>query len=275
MFRELNFYTEGDLAKILVDAALKRISSYSKTDVIIVGAGPAGLSAAWNLSKKGLKVLILEKMLGVGGGIRGGAMLLPAVIIEEGEATDMLREAKVNLVKYAEGLFCADPAEAMVKLAAKALEAGASVWPGVIVEDLIISRKGRRTVNVRGVVINFTPITEAKWHVDPLFLESRAVVDATGHDADVIRILSKRCPWLNISVQGMSSLDVWRGEKEVVEYTGKVVNGLYAAGMSVSEIHNLHRMGPILGGMLLSGKKVAEQIIQEIFREYKHGNISV
>ncbi|RJS85465.1 thiazole biosynthesis protein [Candidatus Bathyarchaeota archaeon] len=267
MFRELvNSYTEGDLAEILVDAALKRISSYSKTDVIIVGAGPAGLSAAWDLSKKGLKVLILEKMLGVGGGIRGGAMLLPAVIIEEGEATDMLREAKVNLVKYAEGLFCADPAEAMVKLAAKALEAGASVWPGVMVEDLIISRK-RRSVNVRGVVINFTPITEAEWHVDPLFLESRVVVDATGHDADVVRILSKRCPWLNMSVQGMSSLDVWRGEEEVVEYTGKVVNGLYATGISVSEIHNLHRMGPMLGGMLLSGKKVAEKIVQEVFKE--------
>ena len=42
---------------------------------------------------------------------------------------------------------------------------------------------------------------------------------------------------------------------------------MYAAGMSVSEIYNLHRMGPLLGGMLLSGKKVAEQIIRDLSKE--------
>jgi len=50
-------------------------------DVIVVGAGPSGLSAAWHLAGKGFRVLVLEKMLGVGGGIRGGAMLLPLIIV--------------------------------------------------------------------------------------------------------------------------------------------------------------------------------------------------
>jgi len=122
-------------------------------------------------------------------------------------------------------------------------------------------------VRVRGVVINFTPIIEAEWHVDPLFLESKAVVDSTGHDTDVVKILAKRCPWLGVDVPGVSSLDVWRGEEEVVDYTGKIIDGLYAAGMSVSEIYNLHRMGPLLGGMLLSGKRVAEQIIRDLSKE--------
>ena len=36
-------------------------------DVIIIGAGPAGLTAAYELSKKTKKVLVLEKKTKVGG----------------------------------------------------------------------------------------------------------------------------------------------------------------------------------------------------------------
>jgi len=268
MFKKLaDLYAEGDLARLFTETALRKISSYSKMDVIIAGAGPAGLSAAWHLAKRGLKVLVLEKMLGVGGGIRGGGALLPVVLIEAGEAAEMLKEVGVKLVESADCLFHADPTEVMVKLAAKAIEAEAAVWPGVIVEDLIIRKTRQKAVRVKGVVINFAPIVEAEWHVDPLFLESKTVVDATGHDASLVRILAKRCPWLGIKVQGMSSLDVWRGEEEVINHTGEIVDGLYIAGMSVSEVHNLHRMGPILGGMLLSGKKVAEQIARDLFED--------
>ena len=264
MFEKLaELYSEGDLARLFAEATLRKIASYSKVDVIIVGAGPAGLSTALNLSRNGLRVLILEKMLGVGGGIRGGTMLLPLVLIEEGEAKEMLDEAGVKLTKIAEGLFCTDPTEAMVKLAAKAIEAGVAIWPGVFVEDLIIRETSGGTVKVKGVVINLAPIIEARWHVDPLFLESKAVVDATGHDTDVVRILAERCPSLRLKVKGMSSLNVWKGEEEVIAHSGKVVEGLYVAGMSVSETYNLPRMGPILGGMLLSGKKVAEEIIRD------------
>jgi thiamine thiazole synthase len=265
MFKNLaRLYSEGDLAKMFMEAVSRKISSCAKIDVIIAGAGPAGLSAAWHLSDKGFKVLVLERMLGVGGGIRGGAMLLPLVIVEDGEASEMLREADVKLNKMAEGLFCSDPTEAMVKTAAKAIEAGAAIWPGVFVEDLIVRKTEPKTVRVKGVVINFAPVMEAEWHVDPLFLESKAVVDATGHDTDVIKILAKRCPFLGLQVPGMSSLDVWAGEEEVVKHTGKIVEGLYVAGMSVSEVYNTHRMGPVVGGMLISGKKVADLIAKDL-----------
>jgi len=265
MFKDLaSLYSEGDLARLFMKSISQKISSYAKMDVIIVGAGPAGLSAAWHLSDKGFKVLILERMLGVGGGIRGGAMLLPLVIVEDGEASEMLIKAGVNLGNLAENLFYADPTEAMVKIATKALEAGAKIWPGVFVEDLIVRKTEPKSVKVKGVVVNFAPIMEAEWHVDPLFLESRAVVDATGHDTDVIRILAERCPFLKLHVRGMSSLDVWRGEEEVIKYTGKIVEGLYVAGMSVSEVYNTHRMGPVLGGMLISGRKAADLIAKDL-----------
>jgi thiazole biosynthesis enzyme len=263
----VNLYSEGDLARLFMEAVSDKLSSYSKMDVIIAGAGPAGLAAAWHLAARNLRVLVLERMLGVGGGIRGGAMLLPLVIVQEGQAAEMLRKAAVKLKKMGHGLFYADPTEAMVKLAAKALEAGASIWPGVVVEDLVVRRSEADTVKVKGVVINFAPIVEAGWHVDPLFLEAKAIVEATGHDTDVINILAKRCPYLGLKVPGMSSMDVWKGEEEVVKHTGKVVEGLYVAGMSVSELYNAHRMGPIVGGMLLSGKKVADLIADDLSKE--------
>ena len=59
-------------------------------------------------------------------------------------------------------------------------------------------------------------------------------------------------------------MDVDRAETEVVEKTCEIYSGLYIAGMSVCSVFGLPRMGPIFGGMLKSGKKVAELINERI-----------
>ncbi|MET1102356.1 MAG: ribose 1,5-bisphosphate isomerase, partial [Pyrodictiaceae archaeon] len=118
--------------------------------------------------------------------------------------------------------------------------------------------------SVKGVVVNWAPVVEAGWHVDPLFLEAKAVVDATGHDAYLVRLLAKRFPHLGLSVPGMASLSAWKGEEMVVEKTGKILPGLYVAGMSVAETYNTPRMGPLASGMMVSGKKVAEIIARDL-----------
>ena len=48
------------------------------------------------------------------------------------------------------------------------------------------------------------------------------------------------------------------GEKEIVENTKEVCPGLLAAGMAANAVCGSPRMGPIFGGMLLSGRKAAE-----------------
>ncbi len=263
-FRRLqNIYSESDVSRLFLKEVFKKISALTEVDVVIVGAGPAGLAAAYILSKNGLKTLIIERTLTIGGGILGGGMLLPLAVVEENEASQILRIANVKLMVLGEGLYYVNPVEAMLKLAVKALDEGVVIWPGVFVED-VITRVYNDEMRVKGVVINWTPIIEAKWHVDPLWINSKAVLDATGHDAYVVRLFSKRHPQLKLSIPGMSSMDIWTGEKEVVENTSMIVKGLYVAGMSVAESFNTRRMGPILGGMILSGKKAAELIINDL-----------
>ena len=53
-------------------------------------------------------------------------------------------------------------------------------------------------------------------------------------------------------------------ERMVVEGTREVYPGLYVCGMASSAVAGTPRMGPIFGGMLLSGKKVADLIIEKL-----------
>ena len=65
-------------------------------------------------------------------------------------------------------------------------------------------------------------------------------------------------------VIGEMSLDVAEGERKVVEGTCEIYPSLYVCGMASSAVAGTPRMGPIFGGMLLSGKKVADLIIEKL-----------
>ena len=249
---------EAEITKAIVETASEAWVEYAESDVIVVGAGPSGLTAAKYLAESGLKTLVLERRLSFGGGIGGGGMLFHKVVIER-EAKDILDDFGIRYVEH-RNFLVADSAEFMAKLATKAIDAGAKIIHGVSVEDVIFRDD---PLGVRGVCIQWSAVEISGLHVDPLFLRSRAVVDATGHDAEVISVAARKMP-LDITVTGERSAYSEVAEKEIVEKTGKVVKGLYAAGMAVAAVHNLPRMGPIFGGMLLSGKKVAEIIAENL-----------
>jgi ribulose 1,5-bisphosphate synthetase/thiazole synthase len=65
-------------------------------------------------------------------------------------------------------------------------------------------------------------------------------------------------------VMGERSMWAERGEKGTVESSGRVYPGLYVSGMAANAVHGAFRMGPIFGGMLLSGRKVAKLILEEL-----------
>ena len=92
-------------------------------------------------------------------------------------------------------------------------------------------------------------------------------MDATGHEAAVVEALRKRRLLTDSAAAtrpGEGPMDASSGEAFVVEKAGEVFPGLWIAGMSVCATLGGPRMGPIFGGMLLSGKRVADLIASAI-----------
>lgn len=252
---------EEIITRAIVERGSRFLLDLIKSDVIIVGAGPSGLVAGRYTAKAGLKTCIIERRLSFGGGIGGGGMLFPRIVVQE-PAHEILEEVGVRLEPYSRGVWVADVAESIAKLAVGAIDSGARILLGANVEDLII-----RNSRVCGVVVQWSAVALAGLHVDPLALESRAVVDCTGHDAEIVGIAAKKNPELGIKLLGERSMDAVRAERAVVELTGEVFPGLWAAGMAAAAAKGGPRMGPIFGGMLLSGRKVADLISKELGRD--------
>ncbi|MEM2103577.1 MAG: sulfide-dependent adenosine diphosphate thiazole synthase [Candidatus Bathyarchaeia archaeon] len=251
---------EEDITRSIIRKAMEDWISLSEIDVAVVGAGPSGLTAAMHLAGVGLKTVVFERKFSFGGGIGGGGMQFHKVVVQS-PADKILSNVRCRLEPLDNGLFVADVADMMAKLACGAIDAGAKIILGVTAEDVIYRDSPARIV---GVVLQWTSVMMAELHVDPLAVKAKAVIDCTGHDAEILTVASRKIPELGFSVQCEKSMWSSRGEELIVKNTREVCPGLYAAGMAVAAVDRIPRMGPIFGGMLLSGAKVAQLIIQKL-----------
>ena len=254
---------ESTISRAIIQKAAEDWVSITQTDVIVAGAGPSGLTAARYLAKAGLKTVIFERRLSFGGGIGGGGMQFHKVVVQS-PADRILREISCSLEKLQEGVYIVDSAAMIAKLAAGAIDAGAKVVFGVFVNDLIYRDS---PLQIGGAVIQWTSVKLSGLHVDPLAVKAKAVVDCTGHDAEVLVVASKKIPELHITVAGEGAMWASRAEQLTVENTMEVCPGLFAGGMAVAALHQTPRMGPIFGGMLLSGAKVAQLVARKLLGE--------
>jgi len=245
------------ISRAIVESYMEDFMGAMEVDVAIAGAGPAGLVTAYYLAKEGIKVVAFERQLRVGGGMSGGGMMFNRIVIQE-EGKRILDELEVAVEEYKKGYYVADSLEAISTICSRAIKAGAKIFNLINVEDVMVQKDDRIT----GLVLNWSAVSWSKLHVDPLTARCKVAVDATGHDAEVCRIVVKKIgPKLRTKtgeVMGEKSMWAERGEKEILENTREVYPGLVVAGMTANAVFGSPRMGAIFGGMLLSGKKAAE-----------------
>ncbi len=253
---------ESEVTRAIVKGFLQTLEGVIKSDVIIIGGGPAGLTCARELARKNVNVLVVERNNYLGGGFWLGGYFMNKVTFRA-PSQEYLDEIGVKYEEVDEGLFVCDGAQACSKLIASASDAGSKFLQLTDFDDVVI-RESNGKVKVAGVVVNWSAIKGLPRQitcVDPVALESDFVVDATGHDAFVVKSLEKRG---YIRAKGMGAMWVEASEDAIVEHTGEVFPGLIVAGMSVSETFGLPRMGPTFGAMLLSGKKASEIILDRL-----------
>ncbi len=250
---------EKDITRAIVTEFAKQFEEYVESDCIIIGGGPSGLMAGRGLARAGKKVLIVERNNYLGGGFWIGGYLMNKVTVRH-PAEKILDELGIPYQAVKEGLFVADGPHACSKLIAAACDSGVKFANMTVFEDLVLREDGR----VCGAVINWTPISALPREitcVDPVAIEAPLLIDATGHDAQVVKKLEERGL---IKTKGYGAMWVERSEDLIVEHTGEVHPGLIVIGMAVSTTYGLPRMGPTFGAMLLSGKIAAEIALEKL-----------
>jgi len=252
---------ETRITRAILENSIKDFLDSLNVDVAIAGGGPSGLVAAKYLAEGGASVSLFERKLSVGGGMWGGGMMFPKIVVQE-EAKEILDEFGVNYIEDKEGQYVANSIESVAKLTAKAIDSGARIFNGISVEDVMMRER-----EIAGFVINWSAVDAANLHVDPLTIASRFSIDATGHPAEVCQIVRKKVGKLNTpsgEIEGESSMWAEKSESLLVENTKEVYPNLYVAGMAANAVFGAPRMGPIFGGMLLSGRKAAELISERL-----------
>ncbi|HEB37642.1 MAG TPA: thiazole biosynthesis protein [Thermoplasmatales archaeon] len=252
---------EIKITRKIISRFFRDFDRFLDVDVAIAGAGPSGMTAARYLAKAGKKVVVFERKLSPGGGMWGGGMTFPVIIVQE-ESKKLLEEIGVRLADEGEGYYSADSLEATTKLCSSAIDAGAKMFSAISVEDVMI-----RDDRISGFVINWSAVEIAGLHVDPLTIKAKYCIDATGHAAEICKIVQRKVGRLNTpsgKVEEERSMCAELGEQTVVENTREVYPSLIVAGMAANAVFGAPRMGPIFGGMLLSGKKAAELILEKI-----------
>lgn len=253
---------ENVISQAIVNTFSKKFISHLEVDAAIVGGGPSALVAAKYLADAGVKTAIFERKLAPGGGTWGGGMLMNEVVVQD-DAAEILAEFGIRTEPAAPGYRTLDSVEMASGLVFGARKAGAVIFNAVRVEDVVMHDGA-----VCGVVINWNPVARLEMHVDPLVVTTRALIDGTGHPSEIVnKVVHKAGVAIDSPTGGiLGEKPMWMedGERTTVINTKRLFPGLYASGMAANNVQGGFRMGPIFGGMIKSGRRVAEIVAKDL-----------
>lgn len=253
---------EVTITKAILSSYFTKFTACLDLDVAIVGAGPSGLMAGYYLSQAGKRVALFEKKLSIGGGIWGGGMMFNEIVVQHA-GKEILEDIGITAKPFEEDYYTVDATEAVSSLVSAAIRAGLNIFNLITVEDVVFKED-----RVCGLVINWSPVEMTGLHVDPLTIHARYTLDATGHQASIVtRLIQKMGVRLHTGTGGIvgeKSMDAHLGELHAVENTREVFPGLFVSGMAANAVCGGYRMGPIFGGMFLSGKKAAKEMLRSL-----------
>jgi digeranylgeranylglycerophospholipid reductase len=157
----------------------------SKYDVVIAGAGPAGLSAALTAARSGATVLVIEQNLEIGSPTRtsGGSFIrelldlgIPESLFHPIKQVRFLSPHHCAAFEYSEPVACIIDVRAVYQhLAILAAQAGATIW---------LASKASAVLQDDGRVTGLRVETRTKSQVDVC---ADVVIDATGYKGELLR----------------------------------------------------------------------------------------
>jgi sulfide-dependent adenosine diphosphate thiazole synthase len=253
---------EIKISRAIIESYSKKLIEALDVDVAIVGGGPSGLVCGYYLAKAGKRVVLFERKLSIGGGMWGGGIMFNQIVVQSA-AKKIMDEFDIRTEQYENNYYLADSVETVSTICSKAVRTGLKVFNLLSAEDVMVRDK-----KVCGLVLNWSAVEIANLHVDPVTMRAKFVVDATGHPAEVARIIEKKSG-IRINTKSgrlMGEQSMWAevGENTIVKNSKEICRGLYACGMCANAVFGGPRMGPIFGGMLLAGEKVARDLLKKL-----------
>ena len=254
------------ISEAIISRYFDKLRKVLEVDVALAGAGPANLVASYYLARAGLQPVIFESKLAPGGGMWGGGIMFNEIVIQK-EAVAILEEFGVRHEHYQDEYYVADSVHTTATLISRTVAAGTIIFNLLKVVDVMF-READGKPYICGVVIQYTPVDHIGLHVDPITVRAGYVVDATGHAAEVAHVVRRKsgCTLDTPTGDVVGERPMWaeEGERAIVENTREFFPGVYAAGMCANAVFGAPRMGPIFGGMLMSGRRVAELLLSRL-----------
>jgi thiamine thiazole synthase len=71
------------ISRAIIEDFSRTFLEFTDVDCAVVGAGPAGLVCAAYVARAGAKVAVYERKASVGGGLWGGGMMFPRIVVQD------------------------------------------------------------------------------------------------------------------------------------------------------------------------------------------------